>query len=224
MDIADFRRRVERDGFAAVPSCLDGETIERLCFELSDTAHAMRNLLAMSIVRELASSVPVRKLAETVLGKDCFAVNATFFNKTPASNWKVAWHQDLTIMVCERREVPGFNPWTIKSGIVHVQPPTDVMTRILAVRLHLDESGLENGALRVVPGSHKQGRLSPEAVALWQMTGYATCAIPRGGALLMRPLLLHASSSSAVPKPRRVIHLEFAAEELPGGLEWYWRS
>jgi hypothetical protein len=45
--------------------------------------------------------------------------------------------------------------------------------------------------------------------------------IPRGGALLMRPLLLHASSACVVPKPRRVIHLEFVAEHLPDGLEWF---
>jgi ectoine hydroxylase-related dioxygenase (phytanoyl-CoA dioxygenase family) len=219
--ISELRERFERDGFAVVPSCLDDETVERLCAHLDDTSHGIRNLLALPVVRELAASAPVRTLAESILGKNCFAVKGTFFNKTQESNWKVAWHQDLTIMVRERREVRGFGPWTVKAGIAHVQPPTEVLSRILAMRLHLDESGEENGPLRVIPGSHGQGRLSAEEVAEWPRRGSVTCTVPRGGALLMRPLLLHASSACLAPKPRRVIHLEFAADELPARLEWH---
>lgn len=124
-------------------------------------------------------------------------------------------------MVRERREVQGFGPWTVKAGIVHVQPPAEVLSRILAIRLHLDESAEENGPLRVIPGSHGQGRFSAEQVAERAKRSSITCTVPRGGALLMRPLLLHASSACLVPKPRRVIHLEFATDELPGGLDWH---
>jgi ectoine hydroxylase-related dioxygenase (phytanoyl-CoA dioxygenase family) len=148
-------------------------------------------------------------------------VKATFFNKTQESNWKVAWHQDLTIMVRKRREVAGFGPWTIKEGIVHVQPTAEILSRILAIRLHLDESGADSGPLRVIPGSHKDGRLSSEQVSAYEKEDNEICLVPRGGALLMRPLLLHASSACAVPKPRRVIHLEFSADELPQGLHWF---
>ena len=217
----DFLRSVEDDGFAVVPSCVDEKTLERLGSKLNDNSYAMRNLLAMPVVRELVRSQAVRTLAEAVLGRNCFGVKGTFFNKTPESNWKVVWHQDLTVMVRERKEVLGFGRWTVKSGIVHVQPPADVMSRILALRLHLDESGEENGPLRVIPHSHKQGRLSPKEFAEWQKKGSVTCTVPRGGVLLMVPLLLHASSACVVPKSRRVIHLEFASDELPGGLEWY---
>jgi ectoine hydroxylase-related dioxygenase (phytanoyl-CoA dioxygenase family) len=219
--ISELRERIERDGFAIVPSCLDNETVERLCSHVDDIAHGIRNLLALPVVRELAASAPVRTMAETVLGKNCFAVKGTFFNKTRESNWKVAWHQDLTIMVRERREVQGFGPWTVKAGIAHVQPPAEVLSRILAMRLHLDESGEENGPLRVIPGSHGQGRFSAQEIAEWSKRTSITCTVPRGGVLLMRPLVIHASSACLVPKPRRVIHLEFAADELPGGLEWH---
>jgi ectoine hydroxylase-related dioxygenase (phytanoyl-CoA dioxygenase family) len=217
----DFLRSVEDDGFAMVRSCVDEKTLERLGSELSDTSYAMRNLLAMPIVRELARSLAVRTLAEAVLGKNCFAIKGTLFNKTRESNWKVVWHQDLTVIVRERKEIRGFGRWTVKSGVAHVQPPADVMSRILALRLHLDESGEENGPLRVIPGSHRQGRLSPKEIAEWRKKGSVTCTVPRGGVLVMRPLLLHASSACVVPKSRRVIHLEFAAVELPDGLEWY---
>lgn len=218
---ADLIRRVEQDGFAIVPTCLDETALSRLDAQFDGTTHAVRNLLALPIVCELARSAPVRALTETVLGKDCFAVKGTFFNKAQQANWKVAWHQDLTIMVRERREVAGFGPWTIKEGIVHVQPTADILSRILAIRLHLDESGPDNGPIRVIPGSHKHSRILSEQVSIYAKEDSVVCTVPQGGALLMRPLLLHASSASVVPKPRRVIHLEFSADELPQGLEWF---
>jgi ectoine hydroxylase-related dioxygenase (phytanoyl-CoA dioxygenase family) len=220
-NLTDLAQRVEDHGFAIVPSCLDHETLERLSAHFGDGKHALRDLLSMPVVRELAASEPVRALADGLLGPNCFAVKGTLFNKTQESNWKVAWHQDLTIIVQERREIDGFGPWTVKAGIPHVQPPAEIMSRILAVRLHLDESGPDNGPLRVIPGSHREGRLSSEEIATWQARGSVVCSVPRGGALLMRPLLLHASSACVVPKPRRVVHFEFAADELPQGLQWH---
>lgn len=222
MGVTDLVHRVEEDGFAVVPSCLNEEVIQSLAAHLGEGSYAKRNLLALPIVREVSASAAVRNLAGAVLGR-CFAVKGTFFNKTEESNWKVAWHQDLTIMIREREEIAGFGPWTIKEGIVHVQPTEDILSRILAIRLHLDASESDNGPLRVLPGSHKYGRLSSEQVAAYPKEDNEVCTVPRGGALLMRPLLLHASSSCVVPKPRRVVHLEFSADELPQGLEWFVR-
>jgi len=218
---SDLLQKVEADGFAIVPSCLDDETVEQLGTHLSNSSYGMRNLLAVPLVRELAASATMRILAETVVGKNCFAVKGTLFNKTQESNWKVAWHQDLTIMVQRRHEVDGFGPWTTKAGIPHVQPPSEILSHIIAVRLHLDESGPDNGPLRVIPGSHHKGRLSSEEIATWQKSNSVVCSVPRGGALLMRPLLLHASSACVVSRPRRVIHLEFSSDELPNGLQWH---
>src|SRR5215469_196841 len=165
LDASGLREQVERDGFAVVHSCLTDDTVARLGSHFGDAGHGIRNLLAVPIVQELAASVAVRILVEAVLGRSCFAVKGTFFNKTRNSNWKVVWHQDLTIMVRERREAGGFGPWTMKAGIIHVQPPTEVLSRILAIRLHLDESGTDNGPLRVIQGSHKAGRFSSREVA-----------------------------------------------------------
>lgn len=219
--MCELALNVEQNGFAVVPSCLDEPTVERLRDHLGGAKHAQRNLLSVQAVRELAMSWVVREIIGAVLGPRCFAVRGILFNKTEQSNWKVTWHQDLTIAVRERREADGFGPWTVKAGVLHVQPSAEIMSRILAIRLHLDESGSDNGPLRVIAGSHKEGRLSAEQIADWQKANIVTCMVPSGGALLMRPLLLHASSACAVPKLRRVIHLEFAAEELPQGLEWH---
>jgi ectoine hydroxylase-related dioxygenase (phytanoyl-CoA dioxygenase family) len=211
---------VEDDGFAVVSSCLDERTLKVLCAALGGAKHAQRNLLGVPAVRDLAVSPPVKQLVSSVLGPGCFAVRGILFNKTPDSNWKVVWHQDRTIAVRERRDIAEFGPWTMKAGILHVQPPPRVMAGMLAIRLHLDESNENNGPLRVIPGSHQAGCLSADEIAAPRERRSVVCAVPRGGAILMRPLLLHASSACSKPAPRRVIHLEFAVDELPNGLEW----
>ena len=221
MAVLNHVQSVEENGFALIPRCLSEQVVEDLCSHLDTAKHAQRNLLDVPVVRELAVSEPVRQLIVAVLGKECFAVRGILFNKTPDSNWKVVWHQDRTIAVRERKDSAQFGPWSIKAGVPHVQPPASVMARMLAVRLHLDESHTHNGPLRVIPDSHQAGCLSAEEVATWSKRPSVICTVPKGGAILMRPLLVHASSSSSKPEPRRVIHLEFAAAGLPDGLEWH---
>jgi ectoine hydroxylase-related dioxygenase (phytanoyl-CoA dioxygenase family) len=134
----------------------------------------------------------------------------------------VAWHQDLTISVRQQRECAGFSGWSRKAGVLHVQPPAYVLQEMLTLRLHLDDTDAFNGALKVIPGSHKFGRMSSQEIELAKLrTPGVICEVPAGGALLMRPLLVHASSTSTNLGHRRVIHLDYSAADLPGGLEWY---
>jgi ectoine hydroxylase-related dioxygenase (phytanoyl-CoA dioxygenase family) len=175
----------------------------------------------LPIVRELVNSAQIRNLVEPVLGKEAFPVRSLFFDKTPDANWKVAWHQDLSIAVKEQMEVEGFGPWSMKAGVLHVQPPASVLEQMLTVRVHLDDCDLDNGPLQVLACSHGSGRLDAEAIANWRQRGTAIpCTVPSGGVVLMRPLILHASSPATKPKHRRVIHLEFSASPLPTGLKW----
>jgi ectoine hydroxylase-related dioxygenase (phytanoyl-CoA dioxygenase family) len=217
----ELPKAVERDGFAIIPGCLDDSLIKRLSESLDDTQYGQRNLLREPIIQELARSHEVRGVITSVLGPNCFAVKGILFNKTQKSNWKVPWHQDLTITVLDRVEVEGFGPWTTKSGVVNVQPPADVLDGMLAIRIHLDTNDHQNGPLRVIPGSHKHGRMTGEQIAKWDKSEAVACLVPRGGALLMRPLILHASSACQLPKGRRVIHLEYSSEELPNALRWH---
>jgi ectoine hydroxylase-related dioxygenase (phytanoyl-CoA dioxygenase family) len=217
----EVARAIERDGIAMVQSCLNELTVNQLCDSLDDTHYGQRNLLREPLVQELARSRVVRGLITSVLGPNCFAVKGILFNKTQKSNWKVPWHQDLTITVLDRVEVEGFGPWTTKSGVVNVQPPADVLGGMLAIRIHLDTNDHQNGPLRVIPGSHKHGRMTGEQISKWDKSEAVACLVPRGGALLMRPLILHASSACQLPKGRRVIHLEYSSEELPNALRWH---
>src|ERR1700761_245313 len=223
MEPAILKSKIEQDGFAIVPQCLDIATLRSLRAQFDDASTPSRNLFSVPYIQALASSPAVRKIAEAVMGDDCFAVRGIFFNKTRASNWKVVWHQDLTVAVRERKEAVGFGPWTTKAGVPHVQPPAAVMAGMLAIRLHVDDSGEDNGPLRVIPGTHCAGRFSSEAIAAVDKTKAVTCTVPAGGAAVMRPLLLHASSESVNAKSRRVVHFEFAAADLPNGLDWHER-
>lgn len=233
MDAAALSVSIERDGFAVVPDVLDPErvadltsTIESHCNKRAEVSgrvvHAIRNLFVE--IPETANVVDlpgVRALVEPVLGPNAFAVRAIYFDKPPGANWKVAWHQDQTITVNHRIDLPGFGPWSVKDGVQHVEPPTAILERMLTVRIHLDDCSEDNGPLRVVPGSHKLGRLAAEDTERLKKThGESVCTVRSGGAILMRPLIMHASSESVVPVHRRVIHIEFASQALPDGIEW----
>ena len=223
------------NGFAIIPNVLDMSTVSELRAALEPLttrdedvsrrggiAFAVRNLLQISpAVRSLAQSPAVRALMELALGRDCRAVRGILFDKTPGANWNVVWHQDLSVAVRKKQSVPGWGPWSVKAGIVHVQPPPAVLEAMLTIRLHLDDCGAQNGPLRVLPGTHRLGRLGPtQRAGLRQQIPETICAVGVGGALLMRPLLLHASSDALIPGHRRVLHLEFAEGMLPHGLEW----
>jgi ectoine hydroxylase-related dioxygenase (phytanoyl-CoA dioxygenase family) len=215
---------LERVGFTVVPS-VASESVVRGLVALMESLGAecgRRNVLAdFEEVRATVRCESVRSLVEAVLGPNAFAAHGLFFDKTPAANWMVGWHQDRTIAVRERRETSGFTLWTVKAGVPHVQPPVRVLEQMVILRLHLDDADESNGALRVVPGSHQVGLIHEDQIDSWvQRHPPVTCLVPRRGAVLMRPLLLHASSKATRPAHRRVLHLEFAAASLPGGLNW----
>jgi ectoine hydroxylase-related dioxygenase (phytanoyl-CoA dioxygenase family) len=223
--------QIRRDGFAVVPAVFDLQTIESLIETLAPAAAiattgrgGTRSLLSrFAGVRELSQAALIQEIVQAVIGPRVVAIRAILFDKTPAANWKVPWHQDLTIAVESRVELAGFGPWTIKEGAHHVQPPVDILENMLAVRVHLDDCSEDNGPVRVIAGSHRNGRMNSEQIqAVQESNSHISCTIDRGGLLVMRPLLLHASSAAASPGHRRVIHIEYAAAGvLPEPLRWH---
>ncbi len=145
---------------------------------------------------------------------------AIYFDKPAKSNWYVTWHQDVPINVSEKIETEGYTSWTYKKEINSVCPPEEILKKIITIRIHLDDTHIRNGALEVIPGSHKK-RLNDQEIQLITKNSIPyTCDVLAGGIQLMKPLLLHASSKAKSYKRRRVLHLEFSSEELPNGLTW----
>ncbi|PJJ60590.1 phytanoyl-CoA dioxygenase family protein [Hymenobacter chitinivorans] len=181
---------------------------------------AIRNVLGeIPALQSILVATQLPQLLAVLFPSGCHLVKSIYFDKPAHSNWLVAWHQDLMISVDGHTELPGYGPWTRKPEGVAVQPPRAVLENICTIRLHLDACDADNGALKVVPGSHRAGPLlGPELAA--RTTGAVVCAVPAGGAMLMKPLLLHASDRSRSARSRRVLHLEFASAPLPPGLQW----
>lgn len=213
---------VDDNGFEMIAQVLTAVERDRLIAALGEVSGAgRRGLLGDSAVREFAASSRLLDLIRPHLQGEPRPVRAIYFDKSPRANWLVAWHQDLTVALRERAEVGGFGPWSIKDGIVHVQPPIAMLEQMLTIRLHLDAADESNGALRVLKGSHCQGRLSVHEIQQWRETGKEVlCEAKAGDALLMRPLLLHASGRSTSERHRRVLHIEYAGFDLPAELDW----
>jgi hypothetical protein len=169
----------------------------------------------------LANDGCIGTVAASVLGEAARPVRAILFNKSPETNWSLGWHQDRTICVREKRKAAGFGPWTVKSGMVHVAPPFELLTRMVTVRAHLDDVPATNAPLLIAPGSHMRGRVAVNEIdQVVELCGMAMCLAEAGDVWLYATPILHASDAASAPKSRRVLQVDFAAEELPFGLEW----
>lgn len=149
-------------------------------------------------------------------------VRSILFDKTASQNWPVAWHQDLTIAVQRKVDLPTYGPWSIKDGIPHAQAPLELLQSMATIRIHLDDTPSENGALRVIPQSHQLGKIPCEAIAEHTRHSIHICECQAGDILIMSPLILHSSPRSIHPSRRRVLHFEYAPlEKLDIRLRWH---
>jgi len=226
--------RFQEDGFQIIPSFVSENECNRLAAELTPLFEqqiksaksrigGVRNLLRTnSLVSAFAKSPAVTGLLERAAGNNVFPVRAIFFDKNPEANWLVPWHQDLAIAVTEKIETVGYTGWSVKDGTIHVHPPDEILAGMVTLRLHLDDCSAGNGALKVISGSHRAGKISSEEIQRWTAAHEpAICEVSKGDVLLMRPLLLHASLPAESPHHRRVLHIEYATQKLPNGLVWF---
>jgi hypothetical protein len=219
----DVRTVLEQDGFVVLPGVLSEAQCAFLAAKLAQEAAkgaGARNLLEAEWCAALAATLRDTLELGSALA-DCLAVQCTYFEKSAQVNWLVPLHQDLCIPVREKVEHPQLRGWARKEGALFVQPPAAVIERMVAVRVHIDDCNGDNGPLRVVPRSHRLGRLRVEDQrAQRDAVGEVACTTPRGGVVAMKPLLLHVSSKSTSSRPRRVLHYLYGPRELPFGLAW----
>lgn len=213
-------------GFEMIPNVVQPMTLASVIAALSDFAlrrsrAGIRNAFQIERIRELAWADQLLELAKSVLGPTAFPFRATLFDKSPKSNWLVVWHQDTALPLRERKDVTGWGPWSIKDGVTCAHAPASALQQILAIRVHLDDSNEDNGPLRVLPGTHHHNVLSDAAICdLATRIPAVECWVPAGGVLVMRPLLVHASSKArASGKSRRVLHIEYSSiKSFAGGI------
>lgn len=213
-------------GFAIVAGVLAVREVDTLLSNLSDPSMSRsragaRNLLPCPAVSALAHDRRLVEMASRALGSSAFPFKVTLFDKSSRANWLVVWHQDTALPLQSRREVAGWGPWSIKAGVLYAHAPAEALSRVFALRVHLDDSTSANGPLKVLPGTHRLGLLTnPQIQELSGTIASVECIIAKGGIVTMRPLLVHSSSKVSGPAPRRVLHIEYAtSRDLGNALE-----
>lgn len=167
--------------------------------------------MSVSQIADLANDERLVSIARQELEKDAFPFRATLFAKTGKANWLVVWHQDTALPLRFRHNEDGWSSWSKKEGFWYSHAPASALSRVVALRLHLDSSTNENGSLRVVPSSHTLGILEDNEIKeTVNARGFVECNVGKGSVLVMRPLLIHASSKAQTDAPRRVLHVEYA--------------
>lgn len=169
----------------------------------------------------LAIDTPVGAVAAAALGPTARPVRAILFDKTPGTNWALGWHQDRTIAVAARDDLPGWGPWTVKAGIQHVEPPFALIERMVTLRIHLDPVPTDNAPLLIAPGSHRLGRIAETDIApTIERCGTYTCLAGRGDVWAYATAILHASAASSGHAHRRVLQVDYSSDALPTPLAW----
>jgi hypothetical protein len=115
-----------------------GFLIVNAVLALSETARLLRTLEASPLTRSRAGARHLMKhpavsdaandprllaIARGFLGPSAVSFRATLFDKSSARNWLVPWHQDTALPLQERRDVPGWGPWSLKAGIIYAHAP-----------------------------------------------------------------------------------------------------
>jgi hypothetical protein len=215
---------IEKEGAQLFKAALSATQLRGLKKALAaqPREHAGVRLSGIPALRPFLSSAgPVGQVPASVLSPECLPLRAILFDKNAEQNWALGWHQDRTIAVRQRIDVDGFGPWSVKAGMVHVEPPFDLLARMVTVRVPLDAVPAANAPLLIAPGSHKRGRIPtakiPEVV---RECGTITCLAAAGDIWLYATPVLHASNAAAAPLHRRVLQVDYAIGQLPGGLKW----
>ncbi|RVU02658.1 phytanoyl-CoA dioxygenase [Mucilaginibacter limnophilus] len=232
MSLQLYREQVDNNGFTVIPAVYTVGEIDAISKSIALAGHVSPNFRKtddLFAIRQLFKEVPgllplvfngrLKALINNLFGPEYFLIKSIYFDKPGNSNWFVAYHQDLTISVDKKADIEGFSSWTIKSDQFAVQPPVTILNDNFTIRIHLDDTNADNGALKVIPGIHKKGIYRPDQIDL-TVDKETICNVPAGGVMIMKPLLMHASNRTLNNKNRRVIHLELSKAELPDEIKW----
>lgn len=226
MALTDLSERLHRVGASHVGSALDRR---QLCTLLSSvdpetaagavrgraqSAYGARGLLvARPHLRSLFSEFALDRIAEDALGGAAFPIDAVFFDKRSDANWAVPAHQDVVVPVPFSAELAGVRNLRHRHGVTYGEPADHVLHELVALRIHFDDAGPENGGLSIVHGSHSLGRLSGAEILRIPPESYTQYPCRAGDVLLMRPLVVHRSGRSVLPTHRRVLQVLYGRRD-----------
>jgi ectoine hydroxylase-related dioxygenase (phytanoyl-CoA dioxygenase family) len=236
MDFSINKKSIHDYGYTSVENIYTQSEVNQIISKINQadsTKDTFRKSTELFAVRQFLKEIPetvslifsenLKHVISELFGSDYFVVKSIYFDKPERSNWFVSYHQDLTISVDKKINLPNYGPWTIKQNQFAVQPPVNVLQNIFTLRIHLDDTDENNGALKVIPGSHLKNIYRSETID-WNKESETVCNVKQGGIMIMKPLLLHGSNRTTNNHKRRVIHIEFSNMELPEEIKWAERS
>jgi len=228
-------KEIYSEGFTIINDVYTEDEIEKLISLIEDKTKndsdnaTFRRSQDLFAIRQFHKEIPeildfvfnenLKEIIESNFGKRYFITKSIYFDKPEKSNWFVAYHQDLTISVDKKIEVENFENWTLKQNQFAVQPPKEILEDNFTIRIHIDKTTKDNGALKVINNSHSKGILRIENLN-FETEKETICEVEKGGIMIMKPLLFHASNKTTNNERRRVIHIEFSKQQLPEGLDW----
>ena len=217
------RERFERDGALRLSGLIgqtrhEWETAARPFFDLGKAGHRISRSSNLAALAMDATQSP-QFMAAVGTGWRC--VRAIAFNKSPRTNWGLGWHQDRTIAVARRENVAGFDIWSRKDGMAHVEPPFAILERMVTLRVHLDPVDEDNAPLLVAKASHRLGKTAEKQIqTVVDRSDVMSCHAAIGDGWLYATPILHASSRSISARERRVIQIDYSRDALPEPLQW----
>ena len=230
----NYSKEINSEGFAIIEAIYSDSEVEKIISEIEKVTQAttrnatFRKSDDLFAIRQFHKEIPTTlpyifnenliEIIKTNFGQNYFITKSIYFDKPEKSNWFVSYHQDLTISVDKKIEVEHFENWTVKQNQFAVQPPKEILENNFTIRIHLDKTTKDNGALKVLNTSHKKGISRVENIDLNEEIE-TICEVQKGGIMMMKPLLFHASNKTTNNERRRVIHIEFSNQELPNELE-----
>jgi hypothetical protein len=177
----------------------------------SGEAYGARGLLAARpVLKSRLSELMLDELAARALARAAFAIDAVFLDKHLDANWGVPGHQDVIVPIPPHAERALVRNYRLREDLAYGEPEESVLEELVAIRIHFDDAGAENGALEVVAGSHARGRLSEAQIRGVPLDAYTRCESRAGDVLVFKPLLLHRSSRSVASQRRRVLQVLYA--------------
>lgn len=231
----NYSNQIDNEGFSIINNVYTENEVEKLISLIKNSTEnktdnpTFRKSQDLFAIRQFHKEIPetldfifnqnLKSIIEDIFGKGYFITKSIYFDKPEKSNWFVAYHQDLTISVNKKIEVENFENWTVKQNQFAVQPPKEVLENNFTIRIHIDKTTKDNGALKVINNSHSKGILRIENLD-FNKEKETICEVDKGGIMIMKPLLFHASNKTTNNERRRVIHIEFSQQQLPNGLEW----
>jgi ectoine hydroxylase-related dioxygenase (phytanoyl-CoA dioxygenase family) len=228
-----YLEKIKSDGFLIINSFYSKNDVNKLIsiieevIDMNNENITFRKSDDLFAIRQFHKEIPqalkvifnqkMKDFIDSNFGSDFFITKSIYFDKPEASNWFVAYHQDLTISVNKKILLDNYKNWTIKQNQFAVQPPKEILENNFTIRIHLDQTSVENGPLKVINKSHLNGIVRTVNIENQIET---ICEVDRGGIMIMKPLLFHASNKTTNNKRRRIIHLEFSNQSLAQNLQW----